>query len=284
VALLFAEYARELAKALPSVKAYPLRDSENARRATLFRICVVNLRFFIPNVERSVFTFWYQYILIAISTHCLHFPYEQLPLGFPVQESEGPSFAAHNGALVPLSELKQPQPPQASRPPIPTLLVYAIVGLLIGLVGQEFRWRGSFMTPQNQMAQAEKDVKAGDYKAAVTMFEKLAANNHPLAEYWVAHMTELGLGMPRDPVRAVELYKKAAAQNIAAAQLRLGEIYLHGDLVLPDFAQAKTYLEKAAYHGGPRAAMLLGQMYRDGIGMPADPKEAYSWTRLLSQK
>ena len=201
---------------------------------------------------------------------------------FPVQESEGPSFAAHNGALVPLSELKQPQPPQASRPPIPTLLVYAIVGLLIGLVGQEFRWRGSFMTPQNKMAQAEKDVKAGDYKAAVTMFEKLAANNHPLAEYWVAHMTELGLGMPRDPVRAVELYKKAAAQNIAAAQLRLGEIYLHGDLVLSDFAQAKTYLEKAAYHGGPRAAMLLGQMYRDGIGMPADPKEAYSWLEVAT--
>ena len=183
---------------------------------------------------------------------------------------------------MPSSELKQPKPPQASRPPITTLLVYAIIGLLIGLVGQEFRWRGSFMAPQNQMAQAERDVKAGDYKTAVAMFEKLAANNHPLAEYWVAHMTELGLGMSRDPVKAVELYKKAAAQDIAAAQLRLGEIYLHGNIVLPDFAQAKTYLEKAAYHGSARAAMLLGQMYRDGIGMPADPKEAYAWLEVAT--
>jgi TPR repeat protein len=183
---------------------------------------------------------------------------------------------------MPLSELKQPKPPQASRPPITNLLVYAVIGLLVGLVAQEFRWRGSILVPQNQMAQAEKDVKAGDYKTAVTMFEKLAANNHPLAEYWVAHMTELGLGMPRDPAKAVELYKKAAAQDVAAAELRLGEIYLHGDLVLPDFAQAKIYLEKAAYHGNPRAAMLLGQMYHDGIGMPVDQTEAYAWSEVAT--
>jgi hypothetical protein len=36
------------------------------------------------------------------------------------------------------------------------------------------------MVPQSQMAQAEKDVKAGDYKTAVTLFEKLAGNNNPL--------------------------------------------------------------------------------------------------------
>jgi TPR repeat protein len=183
---------------------------------------------------------------------------------------------------VPLSELKQPKPSQAPRPPITNLLVYAIIGLLIGLVAQEFRWRGSIMVPQSQMAQAEKDVKAGDYKAAVALFEKLADNNNPLAQYWVAHMSELGLGVPRDPAKAIELYKKAATQDVAPAELRLGEIYLHGDLVLPDFAQAKTYLEKAAYHGGPRAAMLLGQMYHDGIGMPVDQKEGYAWSEVAT--
>src|SRR5664280_766864 len=181
-----------------------------------------------------------------------------------------------------MAELKQPKPPQASKSPITNLLVYAVIGLLVGLVVQEFRWRGSIMVPQTQMAQAEKDLKAGDYKAAVTLFEKLADNGNPLSQYWVAHMTELGLGMPRDPAKAVELYKKAAAQDVAAAELRLGEIYLHGDLVLPDFAQAKTYLEKAAYHGGPRAAMLLGQMHHDGIGMPVNQVEAYAWSEVAT--
>jgi len=183
---------------------------------------------------------------------------------------------------VTLSNLDHPKLPQAPGPQITRLLAYTIVGLLIGLVVQEYRWRGSSPVPQSQMAQAEKDVKTGDYNTAVTMFEKLADNNQPLAEYWIAHMTELGLGMPRDPAKAIELYKKAAAQDVAPAELRLGEIYLHGDLVLPDFAQAKTYLEKAAYHGGPRAAMLLGQMYHDGIGMPGDQTEAYAWSEVAT--
>lgn len=183
---------------------------------------------------------------------------------------------------VPLSKLDQPKPPQTPRPQITNLLMYAIIGLLIGLVAQELRWRNSILVPHGQLAQAEKDVNAGDYQTAVNLFEKLAHKNNPLAQYWVAHMTELGLGVPRDPAKAIELYKKAAAQHVAAAELRLGEIYLHGDLVLPDFAQAKTYLEKAAYHGSPRAAMLLGQMYHDGIGMPIDQTEAYAWSEVAT--
>ena len=183
---------------------------------------------------------------------------------------------------MPLSELKQPKPSQAPRPPIRNILAYAAIGLLIGLVVQEFRWRGGIMVPQGQMAQAEKELRTGDYKSAVASFEKLADNGNPFAQYWVAHMNELGLGVPRDPAKAIELYKKAAAQDVAAAELRLGEIYLHGDLVLPDFAQAKSYLEKAAYHGGPRAAMLLGQMYHDGIGMPVDQIEGYAWSEVAT--
>jgi TPR repeat protein len=95
-------------------------------------------------------------------------------------------------------------------------------------------------------------------------------------------MTELGLGIPRNPTKAIELYKKAAAQNVVAAELQLGEIYLHGDVVPPDFAQAKAYLKQAAYHGDARAAMLLGQMYRLGLGMSADSIEAYAWSEVAS--
>ena len=55
---------------------------------------------------------------------------------------------------------------------------------------------------------------------------------------------------------------------------------MNGDIVLPDYAQAKTFLEQAAYHGNARAAMLLGQMYRVGLGVTADPKEAYAWSEV----
>jgi TPR repeat protein len=73
-----------------------------------------------------------------------------------------------------------------------------------------------------------------------------------------------------------------SSRDVAVAELRLGETYLHGDLVLPDFAQAKTYLEKAAYHGGPGAAILLGQMHHDGIGIPVDQVEAYAWSEVAT--
>ena len=184
---------------------------------------------------------------------------------------------------MPLAELAQPEPPKAPRPPqFIGLLVYAVIGLLVGIVAQEVRWRAATTAPRDQVAQAEKDVKSGDYQTAILIFDRLAEKNNPLALYWVGHMNELGLGVARDPAKAVEYYKKAAAQDVAAAELRLGEIYLHGNLVLPDFAQAKSYLEKAAYHGEPRAAMLLGQMYHDGIGMPADQTEAYAWSEVAT--
>jgi TPR repeat protein len=61
-------------------------------------------------------------------------------------------------------------------------------------------------------------------------------------------LTELGLGVSRDPAKAIAFYKQAAARGEVQAEVRLGEIYLKGDLVSPDFSLAKSYLDKAAYH------------------------------------
>jgi uncharacterized protein len=71
------------------------------------------------------------------------------------------------------------------------------------------------------------------------LFSKLADQNNPIAQYWLADMIELGLGVPRDSAKAIELYKKAAAKNMEAAELRLGETYLHGDIATPDFCAGK---------------------------------------------
>jgi TPR repeat protein len=173
---------------------------------------------------------------------------------------------------------QQPRPPQTFQSPGLGLLAVALIGVLVGLIGQEVRWRGS--VPQGQLAQGERAFQSGDNQAAIALFGSLADKNNASAQYWLAHMTELGLGMPRDPVKAVELYKKAAGQGLDAAELRLGEIYLDGDLVTPDFAEAKIYLEKSAYQGDTHAAMLLGQMYRIGLGVTAQPTEAYAWSEV----
>jgi len=176
----------------------------------------------------------------------------------------------------------QKKPPASPTPPSLNLILVALGGLLLGVFVQEWRLGSLSVQPEGKLQLAEKAFREGDDKAALSLFSQLADQNKPTAQYWLAHMTELGLGVPRDPARAIELYKKAAAQDVVAAQLRLGEIYLHGDLVPPDFAQAKNYLDQAAYQGNARAAMLLGQMYRAGLGMPPNPIEAYAWSEVAT--
>lgn len=176
----------------------------------------------------------------------------------------------------------QPKPQQTSGHPIVVLLIVGFVGLIIGIMGREFGWRGSATEPQGNLALAERAFRLGDDHAAATLFRRLANKGNPTAEYWLAHMTELGLGVPRNPAKAIERYKKAARQNLVAAEIRLGEIYLYGNLVPPDPRQAKTYLGKAAYQGDARAAMLLGQMYRVGIGVAANPTKAYAWLEVAN--
>ncbi len=172
--------------------------------------------------------------------------------------------------------------PAAPRRQSIAFILVASIALLVGVAGQEWRWRSSSPEPSGDLQLAEKAFRQGDNQAALTLFNKLADHNDPTADYWLALMSESGLGVPRDPEQAIALYKKAADREVVAAQLRLGEIYLHGDIVLPDLALAKSYLEKAAYHGDAQAAMLLGQMYRTGLAAPANPMEAYAWSEVAT--
>ncbi|MGO9773061.1 MAG: tetratricopeptide repeat protein [Roseiarcus sp.] len=163
-----------------------------------------------------------------------------------------------------------------------------IVALAVGGLLQEARWRGglSGVVPSpieardQQLKLAQLAFRHGNDAVALNLFDRLAAQNDAVAQYWLAHMTELGLGVPKDIPRAISLYAKAAAQNSIPAEARLGEIYLNGDLTPPDYAKAFDLLGNAARQGDPRAAMLLGQMHRFGLGTAADPIESYAWSEV----
>jgi hypothetical protein len=55
---------------------------------------------------------------------------------------------------VPVSLPDQSKPPQTSRPPAISLFILVLVGALVGIAGQELRWRGGVMIPQGQLKQA----------------------------------------------------------------------------------------------------------------------------------
>jgi TPR repeat protein len=189
---------------------------------------------------------------------------------------------------MPSADPREPRPSSEQLNPTviiagTALIIVALVGAVFGAFVQDRYSSRSVAIPKEQRLEfAERAFQSGDNDVAVAIFSRLAEKNNATAQYWLAHMTELGLGVPRDPSKAISLYEKAAAQNVVPAEARLGEIYLHGDLIPPDFSLAKSYLERAAYHGAARAAMELGQMYRLGLGTPADPTQAYAWLEVAS--
>lgn len=80
-----------------------------------------------------------------------------------------------------------------------------------------------------------------------------------------------------------DLREIAYAGNVAA-QVQLGVIYLTGDGVPKDDAEAVKWLRKAADQENPVAERYLAEMYFKGRGVPADPAEAAKWLRSASEQ
>jgi TPR repeat protein len=164
------------------------------------------------------------------------------------------------------------------------MLPYLVAGLIgitcAGLVGRSFESPAAI--PAMNLHQAVSDFDAGNLRAATAAFRTLANAGDPHAAYWYGHALDLGLGTPVNVKAAITQYENAWAGGVTLAGTRLGELYLNGNAIPPDFAQARSYLTEAARRGDARAALDLGGMLRDGIGGPADPVSAYAWLEVAS--
>jgi TPR repeat protein len=176
---------------------------------------------------------------------------------------------------------------QQGRKPAPhqgLMLPYFVAGLIgiasAGFVGRTFE--KSVAIPAMNLHQAVSVFDAGNLNAATAAFRTLANKGNPHAAYWYGHALDLGLGTPADVKAAIVQYQKAWAGGVTQAGTRLGELYLKGNAIPPDFAKARSYLTNAARRGDARAALDLGGMLRDGIGGPADPVSAYAWLEVAS--
>ncbi len=78
--------------------------------------------------------------------------------------------------------------------------------------------------------------------------------------------------------------KLVAYAGDVSAQLRLGVIYLTGDGVAKDDAEAVKWLRKAADQDSALAERYLAEMYFKGRGVPADHEEAAKWLRMAAEQ
>jgi len=91
-------------------------------------------------------------------------------------------------------------------------------------------------------------------------------------------------GLPRDDVKAVEWYRKAAVQGYAKAQTNLGDMYLTGRGGLDkNPLEALSWYLKAAQQGWPDAQYRLGYLYEVGLGTAKDPQRAVSLYRSAAE-
>lgn len=65
-------------------------------------------------------------------------------------------------------------------------------------------------------------------------------------------------------VKASEILEKAALQGNAEAQYHLGEMYYHGEGVLPNDSMAFYWLKISAENSLPKGQSHLGQLYLQG--------------------
>ncbi len=90
-------------------------------------------------------------------------------------------------------------------------------------------------------------------------------------------MLKDGLGTPRDPVRAVEWFRKAADSGDVTAMFWLGVCADRGLGGARDPQEARRRFEAAAREGHAKAMLWLGSYLAEGKGGPADPVAARDW-------
>lgn len=109
-----------------------------------------------------------------------------------------------------------------------------------------------------------------DWRKAVSYFESAANANQPEAQY------KLSLYL-KDEKRAFDLCKKAAEQNIAEAQNRLGDLYIEGKGVEENLIEGANWFEKAAKQGLPLGELNIGLCYLEEFGRVKNDAEGIEW-------
>jgi TPR repeat protein len=131
--------------------------------------------------------------------------------------------------------------------------------------------------------------KRGDHATALREWRPLATAGNAEAQFQLALMYEMGLGVSQNRQEAIALYRSAetnyrrlANQGDLAAQVSLGNLYEKGLGVSRDYHEAALWYSRAADQGYWAGQMSLAHLYRFGLGVPKDYVLAYMWFNLAA--
>lgn len=120
---------------------------------------------------------------------------------------------------------------------------------------------------------------AVDVDRAVEWYRKAAAQGNSLAQSNLCIRYGEGQGVEKDLDEALRLCRLAAAQDHPKAFDRLGWMYQFGLGVAVDLAEAFRYYERSAKLGDANGQNNLGYLYEQGWGVNRDLQQALYWYR-----
>ena len=121
-------------------------------------------------------------------------------------------------------------------------------------------------------------------KMALDLYRAAANDGMAKAQIALGFMYDFANGVPQNYDEALKWYRLAADQGLAFAQLCVGGMYLDGKGVLKNDEQAVEWFRLAALQGLAKAQSNLGGHYFDGKGVQQDHKEAFKWYQLAAEQ
>lgn len=117
--------------------------------------------------------------------------------------------------------------------------------------------------------------------ATLTRYAELG---HSYAETYLGNCYLEGHGVPQSYAKAIEWYRKAAAQREPVAQYTLAYCYENGFGVPQSYDQAVDWMSRAAENGYDPAQCSLGYYYLWGQGVSQSREKAAEWFRKAAQQ
>jgi TPR repeat protein len=131
-------------------------------------------------------------------------------------------------------------------------------------------WQATCPTSDNPVPNAPTPSQASDEEVAQG---RAFSDLHDIAE----------TGRRKNIAQAIKLFKKAAAEGNAEGARRLGDLYMEGFYIEPDYAESMQWFNKAAAQGDVEAELTLGNLYINPplgfqkVGIQKDYAAAMKW-------
>lgn len=152
----------------------------------------------------------------------------------------------------------------------------------------------------DEVKKGRKAYRNGDYEKAARSFRKASEDGSPVADWYLANMFRLGLGVARDDAIAHSYYERVAngyapedlsgrrLQIVVDSQLRMANYLRTGipeaGLEANPEGAAKQFLRIASAYGHPGAQFALGVMNLRGEGMRKNEQQGLKWLTAAAKK